>query len=122
MQLPRPYACEKKDPQLEGIFTLLGRNECFGFAERTRHVRLPTMSLCGMMIYDVNDVAVRHGINNGYRLLLLVSSPPPSYCCLPLPLPSAQAAAAKHIQLVLPAALMPALQLTAVLVSPVSVC
>jgi hypothetical protein len=54
----------KKDPQLEGIFTWLGRNECFGFAERTRHVRLPTMSPCGMMIYDVNDVAVRHGINN----------------------------------------------------------
>jgi hypothetical protein len=50
-----------------------------------------------------------------------VSSPPPSYCCLPLPLPSAKAAAAKHIQLVLPVALTPALQLTAVLVSPVSV-
>ena len=50
-----------------------------------------------------------------------MSSPPPSYCCLPLPLPSAKAAAAKHIQLVLPAALMPALQLTAVLVWPVSV-
>ena len=49
-----------------------------------------------------------------------MSSPTPSYCCLPLPLPSAKAAAAKHIQLVLPAALMPALQLTAVLVSPVS--
>ena len=46
---------------------------------------------------------------------------PPSHCCLPLPLPSAKAASAKRILPVLPAALPPVPQVTAVLVSPVCV-
>ena len=46
---------------------------------------------------------------------------PPSYCCLPLPLPSATAATEKAHPASIASALPPVLQATAVLVSPVCV-